>query len=87
MKKREYQIFDKIIKFGNGDEDRLKPFLQSWNTLHEHLAKDDGEHTEENLIKLIVIERETMNRNHMISRIHSRMVSYRRNRQKEELGI
>jgi len=87
MKKKEYYIFDKVIKFNGSDEGSLRLHLKSWNTLHDYLSKIDDELSEDELIKLIVIEKESENRNHMVTRIHSRMISLRRNKQKAELGI
>ena len=80
----KYQLFGTKIEITSTDLDKFKPLLKSWNQLNDHLVSFTKE---EDIMKLLIIEQLDKARPELLRRIHSRLISVRRTKEREELKI
>ena len=80
----KYQLFGVKIEIKQADLDKLRPLLKSWNQLNDHLLSFTEE---QDLMKLLIIEQMSKARTELIRRIHSRLISVRRTKERKELKL
>jgi len=77
---REYQLFDSTFSISDHEREELEDHLSNWVRLHSIIRELNST----SLKKLIVVESEGRARSYLIKRLHSRLLSLKREQYRGE---